>query len=460
MTMASKRLPAKDPAVTGDDSANCWYIVMPGALQGPLLLSNKMDVQQISNVFWVGVKYERFTNLKGAVDRFSNIVALNQQWQQQQAATKMTPSGHNKRKLPAPAAPLTTVGKRPKTANAVATSRSTPLMMSSAESGETPPVTKIKEQLKCEHFHQLFDRKIKQLAQFKEEYGDTDVPYNPKSTNSTQTTATGKILDANDKRFSGLGYWCSTIRTQLRVYQASKEASKLTSAEVTRLREIGFCMEPARGCNSVWKEGQYNRLVKFYQQHGHTKVPGDKSNCNLRAWLNSIRDAYQQQEKGQPTSLSDDQVEKLNEIGFCFDVNKRKSFDERATEWLVYKATNGGDEPPHNHSLRKWVLHTRKKYADYMQANGQSTILTQAQINKLTKWGFEWGDPFAAVHPRTKPKTFDERMEELRQYKAKFGDCLVPQIYPSLGAWVSGQVRIQNRKPTSVGFWTSCKAAH
>ena len=52
-------------------------------------------------------------------------------------------------------------------------------------------------------------------------------------------------------------------------------------------------------------------------------------------------------------------------------------------------------------------------------------------------------------------KSWQERFEELCQYKEKHGHCVVPQQYPFLGQWVKRQRRaytfIQDGKPPTVG---------
>ena len=52
-------------------------------------------------------------------------------------------------------------------------------------------------------------------------------------------------------------------------------------------------------------------------------------------------------------------------------------------------------------------------------------------------------------------KSWQQRFEELCQYKEKHGHCVVPQQYPVLGQWVKRQRRvytfIQDGTPPSVG---------
>jgi hypothetical protein len=79
-----------------------------------------------------------------------------------------------------------------------------------------------------------------------------------------------------------------------------------------------------------------------------------------------------------------------------------------------------------------------QKGEDAPASRGGNSI-TQSQINILTQAGFNWEPKIRYILNKAKAKTFEERFEELKAYKVEYGDCLVPQIYPGLGGWVSVQ---------------------
>lgn len=63
-----------------------------------------------------------------------------------------------------------------------------------------------------------------------------------------------------------------------------------------------------------------------------------------------------------------------------------------------------------------------------------ATVLTKERIEALEKIGFTFESP--------RKRTWNKRFDELCQYKAVFGDCLVPLHYgdiPGLGVWVRNQ---------------------
>jgi hypothetical protein len=58
----------------------------------------------------------------------------------------------------------------------------------------------------------------------------------------------------------------------------------------------------------------------------------------------------------------------------------------------------------------------------------------------LTEFGFQWKSKYKTPQVSER-KTFDERMRDLKEYKAKFGDTEVPHAYPGLGRWVNSMRR-------------------
>ena len=84
-----------------------------------------------------------------------------------------------------------------------------------------------------------------------------------------------------------------------------------------------------------------------------------------------------------------------------------------------------------NLKLRKWVSNQRSNYRLYQE--GLPSPVTAERIRALESVGFEW---------ETTSGVWNERFEQLREFKVQFGNCFVPQHYsanPKLGLWVSTQ---------------------
>ena len=86
-----------------------------------------------------------------------------------------------------------------------------------------------------------------------------------------------------------------------------------------------------------------------------------------------------------------------------------------------------------NPKLGVWVSKQRRNYRFYQE--GKSSPMTTECIRKLESVEFKWQQHNVA---------WDARLEQLREFTAHFGHCLVPDYYsanPQLVMWVSDQRR-------------------
>lgn len=163
-------------------------------------------------------------------------------------------------------------------------------------------------------------------------------------------------------------------------------------------------------------EISYNRLVSYCEKHGSSVIFGDnKEYHSLYMWCNRQRHLYS---KGM---LSDDKVEKLNALNFPWDLkfwrwmlnyNKLKSFYKLNK---TVKVTDSIDS-----KLSAWCGKQRS----------QKHLLSEIQIKLLEELGFKWN---------VLDEEFEEKIQELLEYKAEYGDLLVPRRYeknPKLANWV------------------------
>jgi len=119
-----------------------------------------------------------------------------------------------------------------------------------------------------------------------------------------------------------------------------------------------------------------------------------------------------------------------------------------------------------NPKLASWVAEQRKQYK--LLRDGKPSNITAERVGLLQSIGFAWNAQEAA---------WTRHFSDLQNYKARYGDCLVPLSYadrPQLGLWVKEQRRhymllVQGRKShmtddriaklESIGFvWDSHEA--
>jgi len=133
------------------------------------------------------------------------------------------------------------------------------------------------------------------LKEFKEKHGHIKVP------------AKGGEYD---KLFS----WMKTQITQFRNAKEGKLPA-LSEERIKLLDEIGMHWGEKRK-TTPWDE-RYEALIQYRKRFGHVNVPWQwKENVALAQWVNSQRKKYKDLMDGKRNNLTDEQINRLNLIGF------------------------------------------------------------------------------------------------------------------------------------------------
>jgi len=150
---------------------------------------------------------------------------------------------------------------------------------------------------KCRPTGPPWDQRFQELVDFKKINGHTNV-----------------------YRSSGpLGIW---VETQRHTYRQLKEGkhSTLTNDKREKLESIGFVFVcPPSG--PPWDQ-RYQELVDFKKIYLHTDVPAQGSGP-LGRWVSCQRKQYRQLKEGKRSTLTNDKHEKLESIGFRFNIHKK-----------------------------------------------------------------------------------------------------------------------------------------
>lgn len=130
---------------------------------------------------------------------------------------------------------------------------------------------------------------------------------------------------------------------------------------------------------------------------------------------------------------SDQIAKKKRKAEWIIDEN----WDEIYEELKEYKTKNGHCIPPVQPAttLRQWVDKIRIEYKKLRA--GSPSVLTAQRLQKLNDIDFQF-------ERKIKPRTWEERYEELARFKQNFGHCRVPRLfdqptYEGLGKWVADQ---------------------
>lgn len=140
-----------------------------------------------------------------------------------------------------------------------------------------------------------------------------------------------------------------------------------------------------------WSE-KFDELIEFRKKYGHCLVPNSfHDNPTLAQWVKRQRYQYKLKQEGKRSTVSDERVAALEDIGFVWDSHK-VVWDERLNELLEYKRTKGNCNVPsrysENRQLAVWVKRQRRQYKFYCGSKPSS--MTQGRIARLEAIGFEW----------------------------------------------------------------------
>jgi hypothetical protein len=165
-------------------------------------------------------------------------------------------------------------------------------------------------------------------------------------------------------------------------------------------------------------------------------------NPDLSMWLRKQLNLYRAIKHGKavqgvnPVKMSQ-RFLKLQEIGYNFETHKKNpTFEEMAHMWHDYYQKHGSD-PTAENPLNKWVNRVRKWYIKFQ--NGEKTRMKQEDIDLLTKMNFRFTTEMGSKLMGKSRPSWDQRFEELLEYKRQNGNCAVPIKYGGpggLGPWV------------------------
>eukprot|EP00978_Attheya_sp_CCMP212_P028618 scaffold99334_cov56-Attheya_sp.AAC.5 len=261
-----------------------------------------------------------------------------------------------------------------------------------------------------------WDKSFKKLVDFKKINGHTNVP----------------------QQFGPLGVWVSTQRTHCRLLKEGKY-STLTIDRREKLESIGFAFIRQPPDTALNWDQQFQDLVDFKKIYGHTNVLIRYGPLGL--WGSRQRVQHRLLKEGKKSSLTSDRCEKLENIGFefkCRRSSEYSSWDQRFRELLDFKKINGHPNVPRSFGpLGLWGSHQQVQY--YLLKEGKKSSLTSDRCEKLENIGFEF-----KCRRSSEYSSWDQRFQELLDFKKINGHPNVPRSFGPLGLWGSHQ-RVQHR---------------
>eukprot|EP00581_Thalassiosira_minuscula_P031978 CAMPEP_0183785432 /NCGR_PEP_ID=MMETSP0739-20130205/66501_1 /TAXON_ID=385413 /ORGANISM="Thalassiosira miniscula, Strain CCMP1093" /LENGTH=507 /DNA_ID=CAMNT_0026029435 /DNA_START=1 /DNA_END=1524 /DNA_ORIENTATION=- len=221
-----------------------------------------------------------------------------------------------------------------------------------------------------------WDEMLEKLKAYKEENGGSmSFPYRKELLSKPITT---------------LKYWTMEQRREFKKLEDGDKSSNMTADRLRRLTAIRFDMQPT-GRKVPWEQ-RLAQLRAFVEEHDHCRPP--KNHPELGIWTSGIRQKYKQKMKGEKTSLTDERVNDLLEIGFVFAAGKtpnhpigKKTWEERFEELLEFKELHGHTVVPQlSGTLGNWVRMQRIAYKKFKA--GEKSTITAEKALKLSEIGF------------------------------------------------------------------------
>ena len=173
-------------------------------------------------------------------------------------------------------------------------------------------------------------------------------------------------------------------------------------------------------------DDMYNRLLSFKSQHGHVNVPqGYKEDKQLGSWVTNIR--YKRkclQKSGQEYEVEEDE-EDNDLLGGGGGVDNMPEF---AAATAIMMGIDLG-------------MNSKKKDGSSSndgKAKRKKKRLSQERIAQLDSIGFTWS------HDK-QYKSWEERFNDLQEYKRMNGNTRVPRSSGSMGEWVHMQRKMYHK---------------
>ena len=184
----------------------------------------------------------------------------------------------------------------------------------------------------------------------------------------------------------------------------------------------------------AWND-RYDELDVYKNKHGNCLVPQHyPDNKALGKWVANQRAQYRLRREGKHSHLTEERIKLLDEVGFEWSPQDN-SWNDLHRLLVEYEAEHGNclvpQHYPDNKALGTWVANQRTQYR--LRREGKHSHLTEERIKLLEDLGFVWSH---------QGNSWDDRYNQLVEYKNEHGNCLVPQRYPknkALGKWVANQ---------------------
>ena len=290
-------------------------------------------------------------------------------------------------------------------------------------------------------------RRYEELKSFQKEHGHCNVSRKEKSLGNwvqKQRSAYKLYLlkiELNDERIMN-----NARRASASSGTSRRSQSPLKEEQVQLLNDVGFIWNV-----NEWKYRlNFEKLQSFHSNHGHINVPNTPETEELYKWLSRRKKEYKKYLNGSDDGsiLTNEKRKDLEKLGFHVgmfitdsdNADKeqkikttrtftRTSWDGRFQELLEFRNEYGDCIVPRNEKaytkLSGWVQHQRAEKKK--KSKGLKSRLTDEKERQLDEIGFVWS---------IQDNVWNQRLNELREFKCQYGHVRVHTKNGKLGNWV------------------------
>lgn len=246
-----------------------------------------------------------------------------------------------------------------------------------------------------------------------------------------------------------LAKWVKKLREKYKKVQKGLRVPTLSKGRIKELEEIGFIWVVRDSDHSVTFEQHLSELIKFKKDNGHTRVPHVfEENPKFGRWVHHIKLSYNKIQKGEKPMIKIDQeqIDKLNAIGFQWRIrvlvstntgnrdDKEIQFDEWMKQLKAYHGIHGHCNVvrgKQNDELACWVSTLKSSYRQMQEGKKPIIKLHKKQIQELNNLQFDWTEDNYCnfVTNKSKNLPWDDRYQQLCEYRKQYGNCRVPHQY-------------------------------
>mmetsp|Transcript_691 Transcript_691/g.1061 ORF Transcript_691/g.1061 Transcript_691/m.1061 type:complete len:268 (-) Transcript_691:298-1101(-) len=123
-----------------------------------------------------------------------------------------------------------------------------------------------------------------------------------------------------------LARWVKRQRRQYKLMLKGQTSSNMTEERVDILNKEGFIWDSH---DIIWRE-RFKQLFEYKNLYGHTRVPSSccKGHPGLANWVKCQRRQHKLFLEGKRSSISAERTQLLNDVGFIWEVNNKRSSED------------------------------------------------------------------------------------------------------------------------------------